>query len=164
MACRGVHFAIESKEAERLLAATSDDAVLEIIEEEIEEAWDEEWLVETDTAWDAIHRCLTDGLLDIEPKFGPRGLAILGGRQLHQGEEYIIALVTPEEAGQVASSLAEIDPAWFRQRYDAIDPDDYGGPKSNEDFDYTWEYFKPLAAFFKRAGEAGRFVIFTVDQ
>ena len=40
--------------------------MLDIVQEEIEEPWDEEWLLEMDKAWDAIHRCLTDGrLVDI---------------------------------------------------------------------------------------------------
>lgn len=64
MACRGVHFAIDNKAYEKLLTAGSDDAVIEIVQEEIEEEWDEKWLRETDKAWDAIHRCLTDGKLE----------------------------------------------------------------------------------------------------
>lgn len=43
MACRGVHFAIDEKQAKLLLAAKnkdSDDDVLEIIEE-IEDDWNE---------------------------------------------------------------------------------------------------------------------------
>jgi hypothetical protein len=31
--------------------------------EEIEETWEEPFVVESDKAWDAIHRCLTDGSL-----------------------------------------------------------------------------------------------------
>ena len=57
MACRGVHFALTSQEDQRLLAATNDAAVVEILQEEVEERWNEEWLYETDKAWDAIHRC-----------------------------------------------------------------------------------------------------------
>jgi len=50
MACRGVFFALTAKDVKRLLAAESDDDVLEIVEEEIEERWDEDWLQETDKA------------------------------------------------------------------------------------------------------------------
>ena len=35
--------------------------------EEIEDRWDRDWLVETDKAWDAIHRCLTGGTLELWP-------------------------------------------------------------------------------------------------
>ena len=95
---------------------------------------------------------------------GPLSLAVLGGRQLHSGDEYIISLVAPDDVKKVAVAIATIDETWFRDRYDAIDPNDYGYPKSQEDFGYTWEYFQSLPPFFKRAGDAGRYVIFTVDQ
>ncbi len=164
MACLGVLFAIEPDEALRLLAATSDDEVRTIVQDEIEERWDEAWLVELDNAWDAIHRCLSDGTLSEHGSRRPSRLAVLGGRRLHKEADYIISLVTPEEAKAVASDIAAIDEAWLHARYDAIDANDYGYPKSAEDFDYTWEYFQSLPQFFKRAGDAGRYVIFTVDQ
>src|SRR5437588_7482753 len=64
MACRGVLFAITNGQAEELRAARGDDStILSIVQDEIEEAWDEEHLCQTDKAWDAIHRCLADGTL-----------------------------------------------------------------------------------------------------
>jgi hypothetical protein len=95
MACRGVHFAITDSDAERLLTAPSDHAVLGIIQDEIEERWDEDWLYQSDKAWDAIHRCLTDGTLDPGGGSYPLRLAVLNGRKLHTGENYIVSLVTP---------------------------------------------------------------------
>ncbi|MBY0506456.1 MAG: YfbM family protein [Bryobacteraceae bacterium] len=164
MACRGVLFAIEPDEATRLLAAASDDEVLAIVQDEIEERWDEAWLVQLDKAWDAIHRCLSDGTINLNGGSHSRRLAVLGGRQLHGGDDYIVSLVTPEEAREVAVDIAAIDEAWLRGRYDAIEVDDYGRPKSAEDFDYTWDYFQSLPPFFKRAADVRRYVIFTVDQ
>ncbi len=60
MACRGVFFALSSAEKEGLLALGSDKERIEYVQEEIEAAWDEAHLLQTDKAWDAIHRCLTD--------------------------------------------------------------------------------------------------------
>lgn len=150
-----MHFAIEPDEAARLLAAASDDEVLAIVQGEIEERWDEAWLVQTDKAWDAIHRCLSDGALNLNGGRRLLSLAGLRGRQLHGGDGYIISLVTPDEVKEVAAEIAVPDEVWLRERYDAIDADDYGYPKSPEDFDYTWKYFQSMAPFFKRAGEAG---------
>ena len=147
-----------------MLALTSDEEVRAIVQDEIEERWDDAWLVELDKAWDAIHRCLSDGTLSMHGAINPSHLAILGGRQLYSGNDYIISLVAPNEAKAVASEIATIDESWLRGKYDAIDADDYGCPKSAEDFDYTWEYFQLLPPYFKRAGDAGRYVIFTVDQ
>jgi hypothetical protein len=65
MACRGVHFAITKIDGDRLLTASDDHAVLHIIQDDIEERWDEDWLYQSDKAWDANHRCLSDGTLDL---------------------------------------------------------------------------------------------------
>lgn len=146
------------------MTAQSDLELLEFIQEEIEHRWDEQWLVEMDKAWDAIHRCLSDGTLDRNGGSVSLRLAILGGRQLYRGSDYIIALVTPDEVREVARVIAAIDEAWFREKYEALNEDDYGYPKSSEDFEHTWDYFQSLPPFFERAGDAERYVIFTVDQ
>jgi hypothetical protein len=159
-----VHFAITVDEAERLRNAKTDEQRLHIIQEEIEEAWDEDWLYQSDKAWDAIHRCLTDGTLNRGESFHPRHLAIFGGEQLYSEDDYIISLISPAEAGEVARSLAEVERSWFRSRYDLIDENSYGVPKAEEDFEYTWVYFEGLREFLRKAAEGQRFVLFTVDQ
>jgi hypothetical protein len=164
MACRGVHFAIEEEAAVRLLGATDDEAVLEIIQEEIEETWDEAWLYESDKAWDAIHRCLSDGTLDPDAGNYPLRLAVLNGRQLYQETDYIISLLTPSEVSDVAGALLQMDEISFKAGYDAIDEQDYGCPKDTEDWLHTWEYFQGLIPFFQKAAQAGRYVVFSVDQ
>jgi Domain of unknown function (DUF1877) len=65
MAGRGVHFALTAEEEARLVDEPDgdDDHLIDVLGE-IEERWDRDWLVETDKAWDAIHRCLTDGTLN----------------------------------------------------------------------------------------------------
>jgi hypothetical protein len=89
MACRGVHFAIADDDLNRLRGAASDRAVMEIVDE-VEERWEEDegMICETDKAWDAIHRCLTDGSLGFSSGEEPLRLCILGGEQLYQGDEY----------------------------------------------------------------------------
>jgi hypothetical protein len=42
MSCRGVYFALAEDDAMKLLEAKGDDAVLSIIQEDIEKRWDEE--------------------------------------------------------------------------------------------------------------------------
>lgn len=164
MACRGVHFAIETETMQRLLAAKSDADLVEIIQEEIEEKWDEAWLQETDKAWDALHRCFTGGLLNIPQNFVPLPAAILGGEQLHAGDDYIISLVRPERVREVADALASITRDELRKRYDMLDPSQYDGVIGEEDFEYSWSCFEELPGLFDRAAQAGRAVIFTVDQ
>ncbi len=97
MACRGVHFAISADEQARILSAVDDEAVLTLVQDVIEERWDKEWLYESDKAWDAIHRCLTDGTLRPNRGTYPLKLAVLGGRQLYSADDYIISLVSQHE-------------------------------------------------------------------
>ncbi|MGN9809937.1 DUF1877 family protein [Micromonospora sp. BQ11] len=62
MGSLGVHFAINEDMAARLFAAKDDDVVIDLIEEVEEETTGVDHC-DTDKAWDAIHRSLTDGLL-----------------------------------------------------------------------------------------------------
>jgi hypothetical protein len=164
MACRGVHFAIDKAQLEKLLAAESDTKIVEIIQEEIEEVWDEEWLHETDKAWDAIHRCLTDGKLEWNNGGFPFNAAIMGGRQLHQGDNHILSLVTPDQVTEVAKALQIISKTILREQYYKIEPLSYDGDLGEEDFEYTWEWFEGLSPLFHKAAYSGRAVIFSVDQ
>jgi hypothetical protein len=118
------------------------------LQDEIEERWEEDWLFESDKAWDAIHRYLTNGTLDFSGGSYPLKLAVLHGRQLHSGDDYIISLVTPVETHDVAIELAKIDGSWLMDRYDAIDARQYGVPKTEDDREYTWAYFEGLTRFF----------------
>lgn len=52
----------------------------------------------------------------------------------------------------------------MRDRYDRIDPADYQGVLSDEDFAYTWGWFTPVREFYRLAAKHNRAVIFTVDQ
>ena len=127
--------------------AARDDELMAAIEE-IEDRWDREWLVETDKAWDAIHRCLTGGILDYGPT--PLHKCILGEapprrRRLHR-----------EPAGARMRSRrwrrrsgTSTSPS-MRRSYFAIDPDDYDLPLREEDFGYTWDNFQELRRSSRR--------------
>jgi hypothetical protein len=162
MACRGVHFALTADEESRLLSAQGDAEVMAVVEA-VEETWDNDWFQETDKAWDAIHRCLTDGTLSYDSST-PLHKCILGGRQLHEGDDYIVAYLTAEDVRDVAAAIGDIDEGRMRRRYDTLSTTDYGDYVSDEDFEYTWSYFEGVQSFFRKAAESGRAVIFTVDQ
>jgi len=163
MSCLGVHFALSPVQEQHLLVAADDDeAVIESLEQ-IEDAWDDEHVVETDKAWDAIHQCLT-GALEFDAGAYPLSHAVLGGRHLYQGEDFIVSYVTAEQAQDVSAALAPIDEAWFRERLFALDLENYAGPHDEDDFGYTWQNFQDLRRFYEQAVADGRAVIFTVDQ
>jgi hypothetical protein len=164
MACRGVHFAITSDQLGSVLAASNDDGLMQVIER-IEEAWDKEYLAESDKAWDAIHRCLTDGTLLYDNGEYPLNHVICGGRQLHRGEEYIVSLVTPEQVGDVSRAIDPLTEDWMRERYfSLLKPDSYDGEIGDVDFGYTWTWFENVRDLYRKAAANGRGVIFTVDQ
>jgi hypothetical protein len=163
MSYRGVHFSITDQDLGRLLAAHSDEELLSSISDGIEARWDESWLVQTDKAWDPIHRCLTDGRLEYENGSDPLRLCILGGRQLHKGDDYVVSLKDPSQCARISTAITAIEKAWLRDRYFAISSEDPGRGLSEEDFEYTWNWFSGLPDFYGKAAKANRHVIFTVD-
>ncbi len=163
MSARGVHFALTPAHEKSLMAAKSDKKRMELVEE-IEEAWEEPFVCETDKAWDAIHRCLTDGTLLYVSGEYPLNHCICGGKQLFRGRDYTISFVSAPQAKDVAKALPKITKAWMRQRYDKLDPEEYDEVEiGDEDFDYTWQNFLDLRRFYKKAADAKRAVIFTAD-
>jgi hypothetical protein len=159
----GVHFALDASQRDRLLAASSDDEVRAAVAA-IEEAWDKDHVGESDKAWDAIHRCLTDGSLDDEAGEFPLSHVIIGGKHLHEGEEYIVCFVTDEEVKAIAKALLPITRETMKGWYfTLLDKDDYEGEIGDQDFGYTWDWFENVRELFLRASINGRSVIFTVD-
>ena len=130
MACRGVFFALSPAQREHLLALKTDGARLDYIQEDIEAAWDEEHLLETDKAWDAIHRCLTDGTLTIARSSNPLGKFIVGGRQLYSDtQSYIVNLVESSELAEILAALKTVTKGWLKARYEQLRSTDY--PKNS---------------------------------
>jgi len=80
---------------------------------------------------------------------------------LCEDDEGTVCHANAHEVQQIAAAIARIDQLEMRRRYDAIDPDEYDGDKSDDDFDYTWGWFVPLREFFNKAAAHDRAVIFT---
>ncbi|MFE6056583.1 YfbM family protein [Kitasatospora sp. NPDC056446] len=163
MACLGVLFALTEEQSARLLAGGGDERVREVVEE-VEEAWDVLRVCELDKAWDALHRCLTDGRLHYDNGRFPLSHAILGGRPLHEGEDYEVCFLDPAQVRAVAEALAPLDGAWLRRRYAELEFEDYDGERGEDDLDYTEAFFPDLREFYQAAAADGLAVVFTVDQ
>lgn len=167
MSCLGVHFALTEAQAHQLAGFESDADRLVFLQEKIEETiFDEspELAGESDKAWDAIHRCLTDGNLAYDNGEFPLSHVVLGGVPLYYEADYIMSLKNPEEVGKVAVALNEITEPWLRERYFKIPEKDYGVSLSDEDFQYTWEWLANIKALYAKAAERGTYVLFTADQ
>jgi hypothetical protein len=167
MGCLGVHFALDARTVGKLRSFPGEQERLEYIREELEEDYfanHQNWLAETDKAWDAIHRTLTDGEIRWDNGKYPLNHVILGGELLYTRDDYIVSLKTPAQVRDVAASLQDVAEEQFREAYFRIDPSSYGFSVGEEDFRYTWSWFQPLREFYCRAAEAGRYVLFTADQ
>jgi hypothetical protein len=162
MAHRGIHFALTEAQSKSVLTTKDDRELLSIVDA-IEDEWDEEYLAQSDKAWDAIHRCLTDGFLLYENGTYPLNHCICGGQQLYQGEDYTVSFISKKQAKDVAASLSQITESWFRERYFAIPKDDYSNELCDDDFEYTWEWFQEVKRLYNKASIENRTVIFTVD-
>ncbi|MFF0451162.1 YfbM family protein [Streptomyces sp. NPDC004609] len=166
----GCHFAIEPAEALRLAEADSGEVMAYVAEAEEDpdsRYGDGPWKVDTDRAWDALHRCLTDGTLTYGGGPYPLSYTVLGGRLLTDEEhEYIVVLATPQQTREAAAALADIDEPWLRARFFGLgltERDGYRGAGDERDFQCTWENFVAVRAFYERAAGAGRAVLFTAD-
>lgn len=167
MGCLGVHFAITDEEVKHIKSIKSDDERLEYIQEEIEEKYFEEnpdYAAESDKAWDAMHRLLSDGDLSYTTGPEPLRFTVIGGEPLYFKDDYIMSLKTIDQVKSVASVLPNITESEFQQLYNKMDEKRYGCQKSDDDFGYTWEYFLEVVELYKKAASENRNVLFTADQ
>lgn len=164
MACRGMFYALTNDQSSFLLRSRNVEETMMVVNQ-IGESFDDEFSLFVDKAWDAIHRCLTDGTLGSEAGPYPLCKCVLGGVSIHSNDEYIICYVSSRETSDVAAAVADISKEWFQNRYVTLDFPDYQyGEKNDDDFEYTWEHFEQLISFYQRAAFAKKSVIFTVDQ
>lgn len=166
MGCLGLHFSLDEEQVAALKAMPEAERV-EYVQEQLEERlWSDEPSrgQETDKAWDAIHRALTDGDLGYDNGKYPLNHVVLGGELLYGGDDYIMSLKAPVHVQAVAAALSNVTKDVLRAGYDAIEPAGYQGELGEDDFEYTWEWLGGLVDFFRRAAAEGRWVLFTADQ
>jgi hypothetical protein len=158
----GVYFAVSPEQEHTLLDADASgdvDAVGDVVEE-FEATWEDgRFSADTDHAWDAIHRCLTDGTLDPDGGTYPLSHAVLGGR--HLSDDIYVVYVSGAEVQDVADALRGIERDWLRGRLEAVTDPRYTGGRDDADFEYTWSNFVDVREFYGRAAAAGRAVVFT---
>ncbi|WP_163506287.1 DUF1877 family protein [Fodinicola acaciae] len=162
MASVGRHFMLTSEQDDQLLKAADDAARLAVVER-LGKAVDDENSLVTGGAWDAIHRCLTDGTLNLDGGDDPLAHAVLGGRHLCESDHSFISHLTAQQVAATATALDGLDKDWLLSRYRKLTSTDYDGPYDSDDFIATWDNLTNLRGFLQRAATARRAVIFTVD-
>lgn len=171
MGSLGIFFALSDRDLNKLLK-TSRFERPDFISEKLEEIYFEKhkkYIYELDKSWDAMHRCLSnDGLLVFGDDNYPLGSIIMGGDILYGNEDneddYIIILKKESVVKDIAEKIETIKKEEFQKEYFKINEKDYESLLSNEDFEYTWDYFYRSIEFWKNASYSNRAVIFTVDK
>jgi hypothetical protein len=161
---RGVLLSLSEQQVRKLKSFEDENDRLGYLQERLEDGYFSErpkCTAEMEYAWDAIHRCLTDGRLGVGNGRFPFTHVILGGEQLHGGGHYVLALKTPEQVAEIARMLGTLAREFIFERYDRIDPADYNRSLSSKDRQGTWECFQDVVAFYRRAARDGRYVLFT---
>jgi hypothetical protein len=141
MSCLGVHFALTEEDVAALRAIADEQERLSFLQEEIEERYlgdSSAYAAESDKAWDAMHRALSDGRLTWDGGTYPLNHAVLAGEFLYTESDYIMTLKSPAQVRDIANALPSITEARFRAGYDSIDKSSYGFDLTDEDFEYTW--------------------------
>ena len=136
-----------------------------------------EYTQELETSWDAMHRMLTDGSLNVQNQHPPLCNVILGGEILYglkmedhnpiyseEESDQLIILKTPEQVREIAEALPKRTKEACRMCYDRIDSRNYGNEKNDEDFEYTWQWLQRSLVFWPRAAKEKRYVLFAADQ
>jgi hypothetical protein len=161
----GVHFALTAAQLRALRAARDDDDEVLKLTAELEENWDRKWLAETDKAWDAIHRALSDGDLTFAGglEHAPLGCVVLGGESMVEDEDETVVLIEAKAVAAASKALAKLTEADFRQRYFKLCKG-YSPNFGEEDFAYSWTNLETLRVFFAKAAKAKRAIVFTVSS
>lgn len=167
MACRGVFYAITISELKHVLGLVGDDDALSDAANELYSVSREEegFQASVDKSWDAMHRRLSDGLLnDIGQGVTSLSRFVLGGRNLYHGNSYIICMLTPEQVQETALDASTVTKQWLRNRFFHLDPRQYDGPRDEDDWEYTWSYFEEERNVYNNAAKTGLAMIFLTDQ
>lgn len=171
MACRGMLYAITAAEAEKLRSIKNPADRFAHFQEGIEPSyWSpemENFKLEVDKSWDAVHRILADGTLEWAGGDYPMNHVIFGGEDLSWRETdfpQLLSLKTPTQVRDVAAGLPYVLQEDFYRRYDAL-PNEYLEMVDLEiDREYSWEYFESIREFWLHTDPTGRFMLFSVDQ
>lgn len=159
----GYHIALTREHAKTLFALKDDDGLRKFLDELARrpDMRKSGRVLENGTNWDPIHRCLTDGELDSSAGEFPLSHAVLGGKQLHQGNDYAAVMVRPDMTRFIADALAELDEEDLRKKFFALSPQSYREPINEKKFMEIWLAIQDLQVFFAAAADNLEAVVFT---
>ena len=163
---QGAHIILTRDDAKKVFSASDDNAVRTVATElrGSKRHREAKLVLETGTAWNAIHRCLTEGTLDPTSGEFPLNQTILGGRRLYKGDAFEAILVRPDITPHIAEALHHLKREDIHSRYQRIDPADYGQPLTIADFDRIWNALQQIRQLYEDASNERCAVMFTVEK
>ena len=163
MVGNGFLIALTRDHAKRIFAQPDDEKLRHLLEElrHLPDLKKTERVLELGNLWDPLHRCLTDGELDPMAGESPLKEAILGGRQLHKGNDWAAALVRPDMTPFVAEALGDVKEDEFRSKFFALNPASYGRPIDEKHFMEVWVALRQVTVFYEASAENLEAVIFS---
>ena len=166
MSGEGAYIVLKREDSRQLNGLTEDEAVRRFTTElrRSKKYQDEGWVLECGTAWNAIHRCLTEGTLDPNAGEFPLNCCVLGGRRLYRGTGFEAVLIRPDIVPHVAMAVRDVKRSDLHERYFKLDPNDYGQQPSEKEFDLIWNTFRQIQQLMDEAGELRAAVLFTVER
>jgi len=160
---RGFHIAL-AREHAKTLFGIKEDAALRKFLDELKARPDMKKsgrVLDLGTLWEAIHRCLTEGELDPAAGDFPLNTAVLGGKRLHQGDDYVAVLIRPDMTRFIADALAELEEDDVRKKFFSLKGGSYTQPIDEKHFMEMWLRFQDLKVFFEAATQNMEAVVFT---
>lgn len=160
---RGYYLALAREHAKRLFGI-KEDAPLAAFLDELKTSPEMKKggrILDIGAAWDPLHRLMTDGELDPSGGDFPQNHVVLGGRQLHHGDDFSAILIRPDMVGFVSEAINELTQAEVREKFEALPPS-YAKPRTEKDFAELWLAVQKMRVFFDAAAENLEAVVFTV--
>ena len=153
MAGTGYHLLLNREDAKKLFAQPTPSATRDFVRQlaQTPDYKKRGRVLELGIGWKAVQRCLTDGTLDPAAGEPPLNNCMLGGRSLYQGDDAYVTFVRPDMTPYVAEALAAVNYETLHGNYSKLDPEQYGQPRSEKDFERVWVLFQQLRDFFDYA-------------
>ena len=164
MSGKGVLFALDGGEERQLLALADAASRASFIANVVEERWDTDWLCVMDEMWVPVHFCLHGSMEFPLPGAPAEAKVILGGQPLGIPKRYSIDYKDPDMVRRIASALSRMrdDAVWARAGL--VERNEYNGPRGSNLQVAVVDEIHALIDFYKRASDAARAVIFTVNS
>lgn len=164
MSGEAAYLVLTRDDAKQLFGQKEDEAVRRVVEElcQSPKHVSDGLVLNCGTHWDPIHRALTEGRLDPQDGDFPLDHCVLGGRQLHNGEDFDAILIRPDIVPHIAAALHDIKREEFFANYMAIDAADYGKEPTEAEADQVWGTLKLIRQMYDGAAVEHAAVVFTV--